>query len=252
MVASGKRGALCMFRADTHIDHHMPHFRVATWNIRKAVGLDRRRDPERVLAVIAGLGAGIVALQEVDRRLGRRPSSLPHDRIEAGTGLVPVPLGDGPSLGWHGNAILLSPAFTVHSVVRLALPGFEPRGAVVADLSRDGAELRVAAIHLGLARRHRRRQLSALGEALAALPARPTVILGDFNEWSPDRGLEPLEGRFTVHAPGPSFHAARPVAALDRVATCARLAVAEGGIVNTRSTRIASDHLPVWATLDTV
>ncbi len=225
-----------------------PH-RVATWNIRKAVGLDRRRDPERILGVIAGLGAGIVALQEADRRLGKRPSVLCPERIAAETGLRAVDTRNGPSLGWHGNAILLSPEYRVEKVRRLDLPGLEPRGALLADLTRDGTPIRVAAIHLGLARRHRRRQLSALSAALSDGDERPTVILGDFNEWSPTRGLEPLGDGFTIHAPGRSFHAARPLAALDRVATCGRLDLRDAGVVETPETRIASDHLPVWAAL---
>jgi endonuclease/exonuclease/phosphatase family metal-dependent hydrolase len=51
--------------------------RLASWNIRKCVGLDRRRDPHRVARVLAGIGADVVALQEADRRLGKRPAALP-------------------------------------------------------------------------------------------------------------------------------------------------------------------------------
>jgi endonuclease/exonuclease/phosphatase family metal-dependent hydrolase len=223
--------------------------RIASWNIRKAVGLDRRRDPLRVLGVIADLGAGIVALQEADKRLGERPSALPRERITEETGLVPIDTDNGPSLGWHGNAILVAPDFKIGRVLRLDLPGLEPRGALVADLSREGEKLRVAAVHLGLTRRHRRRQLATLLEALSARPPRPTLILGDFNEWSAEKGLEPLSETFTVHSPGMSFHAARPVAALDRVATCPALEVRDAGVLETLATRVASDHLPVWTAI---
>lgn len=224
----------------------MSPLRIATWNIRKAVGLDRRRDPERIMAVIAGLGAEIVALQEADRRLGDRPSALPRDRVALRTGLVPVEADNGRSLGWHGNAILVAPDFTVEDVARIDLPGLEPRGALVADLTRKGTTIRVAAVHLGLTRRHRRHQLATLRTFLDAKEPRPTVILGDFNEWSADKGLEALAGGFTIHAPGASFHAARPMARLDRVALCPRLTLTEARVVETPETRIASDHLPVW------
>ena len=46
--------------------------RIVSYNIRKAVGLDRRRDPERILAILREVDADIVVLQEADRRLGRR------------------------------------------------------------------------------------------------------------------------------------------------------------------------------------
>ena len=49
--------------------------RIASYNIRKAKGLDRRRDPGRILRVLNGLDADVIALQEADRRLGARPSA---------------------------------------------------------------------------------------------------------------------------------------------------------------------------------
>ena len=42
-----------------------PTLRVASYNIRKAIGTDRRRNPERILAVLREVDADIVALQEV-------------------------------------------------------------------------------------------------------------------------------------------------------------------------------------------
>ena len=38
--------------------------RIVSYNIRKAVGLDRRRDPERILAILREVDADIVVLQE--------------------------------------------------------------------------------------------------------------------------------------------------------------------------------------------
>ena len=45
-----------------------------SYNIHKGVGLDRRRDPERIVAVLREIDADVIALQEVDRRLGDRAS----------------------------------------------------------------------------------------------------------------------------------------------------------------------------------
>ena len=45
--------------------------------VRKAVGLDWRRDPRRIIRVLEALDADIVALQEADKRLGSRPAVLP-------------------------------------------------------------------------------------------------------------------------------------------------------------------------------
>jgi len=226
----------------------MTGFRAASYNIRKCVGLDWRRSPERTLDVIAGLEAEIVALQEADKRLGERPAALPAEEVEARTGLVPAPLtANGVSLGWHGNALLLHREIRVERVTRLDLPGLEPRGAAIADLDRRGQKLRVVATHLGLARRHRQAQLHAIRAALADRPARPTLVMGDFNEWSGDKGMEPLDDAFTVLSPGRSFHASRPVAGLDRIAHCDALKLRDAGVSETPLSRRASDHLPVWA-----
>lgn len=229
----------------------MTSLRVASYNIRKCMGLDRRRDPERVLGVIAALGADAVALQEADRRMGERPATLDRARIEAVTGLAAVQLSvNDISLGWHGNAVLLRPDIEVDAILRLELPGLEPRGAVMVHAARGGQPFRLIAVHLGLTRSYRRQQLNAILKTAAPVEDEvPTVILGDFNEWRTDRGLEPLEPRFTVHAPGPSFHAARPVASLDRIALDGRISLRKAGVHRSRMARIASDHLPVWADL---
>lgn len=229
----------------------MTALRVASYNIRKCLGLDRRRDPERVLGVIAALRAHAVVLQEADRRLGDRPATLERARIAEITGLAAVDLSvNGISLGWHGNAVLLHPDIRVASVRRIELPGLEPRGAVMVEAVRSGQSFRLVAVHLGLTRAYRRQQLKAIvTSARSAEPEVPTVILGDFNEWRKDHGLEPLAPGFTVHAPGLSFHAARPVAALDRIAVNGRVSIENAGVHRTEVSRIASDHLPVWADL---
>lgn len=227
----------------------MSEFRVATWNIRKCIGLDRRRDPHRVARIIAGLEADIVALQEADKRLGQRPAALTAELVEDETGLsVADAGGHEASIGWHGNALLLRHGLQVENRHAIHLPGLEPRGALIFDISGRGMRLRVVGVHLGLLRWSRRAQLATIRSRLDAMEPLPTVILGDFNEWSPTTGLEPLVG-FDVHAPGLSFHAARPVAALDRIAIDPSAELRDAGVVQNRDTRMASDHLPVWAKL---
>lgn len=51
--------------------------RVASYNIRKAVGLDWRRDTHRIADVLAEVDADVIALQEADKRLGARAGVLP-------------------------------------------------------------------------------------------------------------------------------------------------------------------------------
>ncbi len=224
--------------------------RVASYNIRKCIGLDRKRAPGRVIDVMNGLDADVIAVQEADRRLGARPAALPHDMIATDSDFEPATLAvNDVSLGWHGNALLLRKGIALKDTARIDLPGLEPRGAVLAEIEGDNGPVRIVGLHLGLIRRYRLRQLAAVRATLAKRVAMPTIILGDFNEWTPNRGMEPLDGAFDVHSPGMSFHAARPVAGLDRVALCNRIALQDAGVVETPQSSVASDHLPIWADL---
>jgi len=215
--------------------------RVASYNIRKAKGLDRRRDPMRILAVLNTLDADVIALQEADLRLGARPSALCSNMIAAETDFAVVPIArNDVSLGWHGNAVLIRKGMAHGAVTHISLPGLEPRGAVRVDLPKFS----LVATHLGLLRRHRAGQLRASAKALDGCVS--AVVAGDFNEWSPHKGLEVLSD-FNVHAPGHSFHAARPIAALDRIAVSRGLVVRDAGVMQQGLARHASDHLPIWA-----
>ncbi len=225
--------------------------RIASYNVRKCIGLDRRRRPDRTLEVINAIDADIVVLQEADRRLGRRPSAIPKRMLRHHSYYVPVSLAtNNVSLGWHGNAILVRPSIKIITSERLDIPSFEPRGAVLAELETGAGKLRIVGLHLGLMRRHRRRQLAVLMKLLAARPKMPTVIAGDFNEWAHTRGLEPLRDQFEVHAPGKSYHASRQVAALDRIAVNARCEIVQTHVHKFGAARRASDHLPIWADLE--
>ena len=39
--------------------------RIATYNVHRCIGLDRRTDPMRIARVIEGMNADVIALQEV-------------------------------------------------------------------------------------------------------------------------------------------------------------------------------------------
>lgn len=225
---------------------------VASYNIQKSVGTDMRRRPARILEVLAELDADVVALQEVDRRFGQRASSLSTAAIEAETGYSPLRFGARPqSLGWHGNTILVRKSVEVLAQRALILPALEPRGAVLADLRIDGFALRVVGMHLGLVGLWRKRQALAVLDHLEALELPlPTVMMGDFNEWSVNGGcLRHFAAEHHVGAPGPSYPSMRPLLRLDRIVTSVDLAIEESGVHTTVCSRLASDHLPIWARL---
>src|SRR3954464_15513357 len=207
--------------------------------MHKAVGLDRRRDPHRILDVLHEIDADVVALQEADKRFGGRGSAVPHELIDSHGIYKPVHLGvkhrrvfdkarkhadrilkvNTRNIGWHGNAILVKRHVGVLDCAALDLPTLEPRGAVIAELLIDERPLRVVGMHLDLSGLWRKRQMRAIIEAIGRRPQRmPTVLMGDTNEWRTEAGcLKELNGEFRLAPTGPSFHARHPVATLDRI-----------------------------------
>ena len=59
-----------------------PIITVASYHMRKAIGTDRRRRPDRVLHVLQEIDADVVALQEADKRIGGRGAAVPHELID--------------------------------------------------------------------------------------------------------------------------------------------------------------------------
>jgi endonuclease/exonuclease/phosphatase family metal-dependent hydrolase len=217
----------------------------ASYNIHKGVGLDRRRDPQRILDVIDELDADIVALQEVDIRFGNRQSVLDLADITArGWQVAAVPTLP-ESLGWHGNAILVRNGIQVLKVESEDLPRVEPRGAVRAKLHVSGRDICVTGMHLDLSGLQRKRQFAHLCTTSRA-PGLPAVMMGDCNEWlRPIGGERGLAAHWQMVEPGKSFPARRPLLALDRLMHTPHWQCEKAEVHSTPVSRRASDHLPI-------
>jgi len=242
---------------------------LASYNMHKAVGLDGKRDPHRVLKVLQEIDADIVALQEADKRIGGRGSTVPHELIDSHGMYKPVHFGirhkrrfekvrkhadrilkvNTRNIGWHGNAILVKDHIEVLDCAAIELPTLEPRGAVIAELMVGDRPLRVVGMHLDLSGLWRKRQMRTILEAVARRPNKmPTVLMGDTNEWRTEAGcLREIEPEFHLAPTGASFHARHPVAALDRIIVHKDLNIEAAGVHMSPAARRASDHLPIWA-----
>lgn len=223
---------------------------VATYNIHKGIGTDRRRDLTRTAAVIAEIGADILAVQEADTRFGNRKGLLDLDRIRRDLGLIPVPVDDvGDAHGWHGNLLLVRNAL-VQQVHQLSLPGLEPRGAMVTDLIIAGRPLRVVNAHLGLLQASRTAQVRALLDKIGSMEGRPTLIMGDLNEWrGAGAAFQTLEKHFRMAQARPSFPSRYPLLALDRMMMSPHGTLKNVVAHDSPLSRRASDHLPIKARL---
>lgn len=224
--------------------------KVASYNMRKGIGLDRRRDPGRVLAVLGELDADIVALQEADRRFGTRASAIPPHMFEEHSDYVPVDLLDGRphAIGWHGNALLVRKGVEVEESHALHLPTIEPRGAVAATVRVQDMRLRVVGMHLDISGLRRRQQARAILGHVDAGEHLPTILMGDCNEWRASGGcLADFGARHRLVDTGHSFHSRRPVARLDRIFASPELEPVDAGVHQSALALRASDHLPIWA-----
>jgi endonuclease/exonuclease/phosphatase family metal-dependent hydrolase len=227
--------------------------KVASYNMRKSIGTDRRRRPERTLQVLCEINADVVALQEADRRFGPRDAVLTGHLLAEHGDWKPVPVNArARSMGWHGNALLVRKEAEILDCEAIHLPALEPRGAVMADIRIRGTVLRVVGMHLDLSGLWRRRQAAAIIAHLqASTQQHPTVLMGDLNEWSAQSGcLRDFAQHFTFAPTGKSFHARKPVARLDRIMVSG-FEIEAAGTHETLNARTASDHLPVWAELRT-
>jgi len=231
--------------------------RVASYNVHGGVGRDRRRDAARIAAVLAEIDADVVGLQEVDSRHepGERDSQLRALARATGMRAVAGPTLSAPG-GEFGNAILTRLPLRAADHCDLSVRGREPRGAVAVLLDAGCGdaplEVRVAVTHLGLRGFERRWQARRLVTWLGERPVERSILLGDFNEWRPTSlVVRTLAAGAAMGAPR-SFPARAPLLALDRVFVHAPAALRSVAVHASPLARIASDHLPVVATVAVV
>jgi len=227
----------------------MARVRLASYNVHRGIGRDRRCDPQRILGVLREIDADVYALQEVEAHdnggdmlewLGR---SLGYHAI-AGTTLARHD-------GHYGNGVLSRcPAHAI-DLVDLSWRRREPRGAIAADIECDGHKLRVVATHLGLRPAERREQVERLLRLFSWKDEDRAVLMGDLNEWFLwGKPLRHLHRYFEKTRAIATFPSRRPVLALDRLWTHPASMLKGLAAHSSELARVASDHLPLVATLE--
>ena len=230
--------------------------RIATYNIHRCRGLDRRVVPARVAAVLERIGADVIALQEV---VGAGPT---------GEGQAQA-LGAALGMGWvmasvrqlrrhlFGNAILSRFPIAHHSQYDLSWRTCEPRACQRADLEIGGGRLvHIYNVHLGTAVLERRYQAPRLAAFVHDRRVTgPKVLLGDFNEWMRGLATRTLSSLFdSIDLRGHlrrrrTYPGLFPVVHLDHIYYEGRVEVRRVELPRTRQALIASDHLPLVADL---
>ena len=236
--------------------------RVASYNIHKCRGLDRRTDPERIAKIIAELDADVVALQEIlDVRDGR--SEFDQARgITTALEKYHHCFGENRALygGRYGNMTLSRFPMRVCRNYDLTWRHRERRGCLRTDLLLPGNTLlHLFNVHLGTSfveRRHQARML--LSDELLSKKQweGARIVVGDFNEWT--RGLASrLMGEvFEAAKPttflrqGRTYPGVFPILHLDHFYYEKHLLLRNFRVHRTRRALAASDHLPLVAEFD--
>jgi endonuclease/exonuclease/phosphatase family metal-dependent hydrolase len=230
--------------------------RIATYNIHRCRGMDRRTIPSRVADVIRELNADVIALQEV---VGAGPNGTGQaEEIGAATGMGWV-MASVRHLRNHlfGNVVLSRYPIVHHSQYDLSWRTCEPRACQRADLDLgDGPCLHIYNVHLGTAVLERRYQATRLaGFVHDKRVTGPKVILGDFNEWM--RGLATTTLSSLFQSIDIYAHLKRrrtypgifPVLHLDHIYYEGYVEVRGVELTRSRQALMASDHLPLVANL---
>jgi endonuclease/exonuclease/phosphatase family metal-dependent hydrolase len=223
--------------------------RIATYHVHSGVGVDRRFRPRRIVEVIAELGADVIALQEV---LSPVQGFDVHAHLGDATGFHLVASATMQLAGGtFGNALLSR--WPIVDLVEhgLTIGRREPRGAIEATIRSDAGTFRVIATHLGLRSAERHEQLSRLVDLVERRCELPTIQLGDFNATRAKsreiRAHAERLGRTSVLATFPSV---APVLPLDRIFVLHGAEIVDVAVHRSRRARIASDHLPLVATIE--
>ncbi|NKC29360.1 endonuclease/exonuclease/phosphatase family protein [Falsiroseomonas selenitidurans] len=221
--------------------------RVASWNIHRGRGSLAPFRPDRIAAVLAALDADLIALQEAQHFFARRRPMLAEASL-AEAGLVPLRVV-ADQQGWRSGVVLLRQDRLRRASARgVPLGGWEPRGAICAEIDLGEGPFRLLAAHLSLTGARRAAQARLLLDAAFAPPALPVLLLGDLNEWrAQGAALAVLAARFDLPAPVPTFPAFRPCLALDRILASPSAMLSGLRVHDTPAARRASDHLPLVA-----
>lgn len=224
----------------SHYDHQL---RVLTWNIHGFCGDGGRPDPERTLRVIRAIDADIVALQEVDGRtqFGRMAGAFEWLADAMGAHRFEARLLGTP--GREYGHLLWSRWPLQHATLHRLPGGWEPRGAIEAQVETPAGRVRVISTHLSLSAGARRLQGSYLADRLQ--PDERTIVLGDFNEWGHGAVHRRLERHLSLVPAAPTWPSRRPFVALDRIYAGRHLLCRSANV--DRAGGLASDHCPLIA-----
>jgi endonuclease/exonuclease/phosphatase family metal-dependent hydrolase len=239
---------------------------VVSYNIHRAIGMDRRFRPSRVASILRHHDADIVLLQEVDDAAPRSGNLDLARELAEELDYPHYAVGHNVTLrrGRYGNATLSRWPILRERNIDLTVGSRKRRGCQHTSLcleriSGHPHELEVFNLHLGLSPRERAIQIGRLVHSaeFAGLDAqRPCLVGGDFNDWR--ARLHPIftevldfscatERRSRGNGTLRTFPSFSPTGGIDRLYYRGALRLIRARVCRLGLSRVASDHLPVSA-----
>lgn len=234
--------------------------RILTYNVHSCFGTDRKLDPARIADVIAACQPDVIALQEID---ADRVRSGGIDQAHMIASHLRMTAHFHPALHLenekYGDAILT--ALPTRLIKAAQLPSIgEPRGALWVEVAVEEIRLQMFVTHLGLRGAERMRQASALlgpGWLGSPMPPQSRIVLaGDLNAIQRSAAYRALardfrDAQLEAHGKGqPTFPSRLPLLRLDHILIGRGLKAVDTKVHNSQMARVASDHLPLSATLE--
>ncbi len=224
-----------------------------THNIHKGIGNDRLYDLDRIVKICQDMNPDVIALQEVDH-------SVPRSKYDDQAAAIADRLGYHFVLGLnvklkkgsYGNATFSKYPIISHTNINLTWTIKKPRACLASLIEFPSGNIAVMNYHLGLAGIERMKQVKMiLGSPFIKENGHfPIIMLGDSNDRS--HRLNPIldKSGYTDTCKDTrinTFPSFAPVWRLDKIYYNNGLILKEHLVVQNKLTRVASDHLPVYA-----
>ena len=243
--------------------------RIMSYNIHRAIGVDRLFRPERIARIIKHHEPDLLLLQEVDIGV---PRSRHLDLAEEMAGLCDYPhravgLNVALTQGHYGNATLSRFPITAERNIDLTMPGHKARGCLYTSIEipvdkGDPLTLALFNLHLGLSFHERPQQVGTLvktPEYTSLDLEAPCIVAGDFNDWF--NRLSPMfteimdfkcasSHKENFQSPYLTYPSFSPTGGLDKIFVRGPFSIVKRQRCRMQVSKIASDHLPVLADLD--
>lgn len=232
------------------VDAEEKTLRVATYNVHKCRGMDRRTRPDRIAAVIRELGADVVAVQEIIGGPNGQVDVIARELPGYSAHFGEVRMHQGSP---YGNAVFSRLPVANVRTYDITWRGREQRGCLRIDVDFAGTTVHLFNVHLGTSffeRPHQARLLLSEDVLHGQELEGPRIVVGDFNEWTRGVATKLMSGQFQS-VDRKAFRLRRtypgllPVLHLDHFYYDKHLRLDSFKLVRTRLALVASDHLPL-------